>query len=79
MKNLIGNAWKSASTKEYVEVRNPYNHKILDTIPNSSYDDVNEAVKVSDNAIKYWTGVPINERCEIMLKFVELVRKDQSS
>ena len=76
MKNLIGNEWKSASTNEYVEVRNPYNHMILDTVPNSSYDDVNEAVKVSDNAIKYWAGVSINERCEIMLKFVELVKKD---
>ena len=76
MKNLIGNEWKSASTNEYVEVRNPYNHMILDTVPNSSYDDINEAVRVSDNAIKYWAGISINERCEIMIKFVELVKKD---
>ena len=51
MKNLIGNVWNSASTNEYVEVRNPYNHMILDTVPNSSYDDVNEAVKVSDTLL----------------------------
>lgn len=77
MKNLIGNNWKAASTSQLVQVKNPYNHMIIDTVPNSSFDDVNEAVKLSDQAKKYWIGIPINERCKIMLKFKEMVEKER--
>ena len=77
MKNLIGNSWKPASNGEYIKVFNPYNYMILDTIPNSTYDDINEAVKISHESKKKWIGLSIHERCEIMLKFRELVKKEQ--
>lgn len=77
MKNLIGNSWKPASNGEYIKVLNPYNYMILDTIPNSTYDDINEAVKISHESKKKWIGLSIHERCEIMLKFRELVKKEQ--
>lgn len=76
MKNLIGNSWKPASNGEFIKVLNPYNYMILDTIPNSTYDDINEAVKVSHEAKKKWIGLSIHERCEIILKFRELVKKE---
>jgi len=76
MRNLIGNEWKTSSTKEIIQVKNPYNQMLLDTIPNSSNDDINEAVRVSNQSRKYWSGISINERCEIMLSFRELVKKE---
>ena len=77
MKNLIGNSWKSSASNKIVEVRNPYNNALLDTIPNSNYDDINEAVKEADQAKKHWSKIAINERCEIMLKFKENVQKER--
>jgi len=77
MKNLIGNEWKSSSTNEFVEVRNPYDLNIIDTVPNSGFDDINEAVKIANKARKYWLGISINERCEIILKFKEFVEKER--
>lgn len=77
MRNLIGNEWKISSTKEVIKVHNPYNGIVIDTIPNSSFDDINEAVKLSDKAKKRWSGITINERCEILLKFKDLVKKEQ--
>ena len=77
MRNLIGNEWKTSSTKEVIKVHNPYNGIVIDTIPNSSFDDINEAVKLSDKAKKRWSGITINERCEILLKFKDLVKKEQ--
>lgn len=77
MKNLIGNSWKSSSSNETVEVRNPYNNALLDTVPNSSFDDINEAVKKADQARKHWSKISINERCEIMLKFKDNVQKER--
>lgn len=77
MKNLIGNSWKPASNGDYIKVLNPYNYMILDTIPNSTFDDINEAVKLSHESKKKWIGLSIHERCEIILKFRELVKKEQ--
>jgi len=77
MKNLIGNDWKASSTMETVEVRNPYNNILLDTVPNSSFDDINEAVVLADKSKKNWSGISINERCQIMLKFTEFIKKEK--
>ena len=78
MRNLIGNEWKLSTTNEIVQVVNPYLGNLLDTIPNSSFDDVNEAVKIAYISKKYWAGISINERCEIILKFRDLVKKERS-
>ena len=77
MKNLIGNDWKASASNETIQVRNPYNNALLDTVPNSNYDDINEAVHLADKAKKRWSKVTINERCEIMLKFKENVQKER--
>lgn len=77
MKNLVGNNWLASSTNEIVEVRNPYNNALIDTVPNSSFDDVNEIVKLSYKAKKAWVGVSIDERCQVMLKFRDLVKKNK--
>ncbi len=77
MKNLIGNNWRSSTTNMVVEVKNPYTHITIDTVPNSSFDDVNEVVRVSDLSKKKWVGITIDERCRIMLKFKELVQKER--
>ena len=52
MKNLIGNSWRSSSSNEVIEVQNPYSHVVLDTVPNSNLDDINEAVQISDESKK---------------------------
>lgn len=77
MKNLIGNSWRSSSSNEVIEVQNPYSHIILDTVPNSNLDDINEAVQISDESRKSWYGISINERCEIILKFKDLVKEER--
>ena len=77
MKNLIGNEWRASSSNEVIRVNNPYNDMLLDTVPNSNYDDINEAVKLSYSSRKNWSGININERCEIILKFKELVQSEK--
>ena len=62
---------------EVIRVNNPYNDMLLDTVPNSNYDDINEAVKLSYTSRKNWSGININERCEIILKFKELVQSEK--
>lgn len=52
MNNLIGYTWKDASNKATIDVTNPATGKLIDTVPNVTLDDVDEAVKSSSNRTK---------------------------
>lgn len=77
MKNLIGYEWKEARDGAKIEVVNPATGELIDTVPNVTDEDVDEAVKVAIIEQKKWEKVPIHERAEILYKFVELVEKDK--
>lgn len=77
MKNLIGNKWMDASNKKTIEVRNPANNELIDTVPASTLDDIDICVKEAVEAQKKWAEVPLHERGEILLRFKELVYKDR--
>ena len=47
MKNLIGYEWKDASDGAVIEVVNPATQELIDTVPNVTDSDVDEAVKVA--------------------------------
>ena len=74
MKNLIGKNWMDASDGKVIEVTNPATNEFIDTVPNSSLDDVDMAVKEAIIGQKVWSKVPIHERGKILMKFNELVK-----
>ena len=47
VKNLIGYEWKEASNGAKIEVVNPATQELIDTVPNVTEEDVDEAVKVA--------------------------------
>lgn len=74
MKNLVGKNWMDASDGKVIEVTNPATNEFIDTVPNSSLDDVDMAVKEAIIGQKVWAKVPIHERGKILMKFNELVK-----
>ena len=77
MKNLIGYEWKDARDGAKIEVINPATGELIDTVPNVTDEDVDEAVKVAQIEQKKWEKVSIYERAEKLYKFVELVEKNK--
>ena len=77
MKNLIGYEWKDASDGRIIEVTNPATGELIDTVPNCSADDVNEAVRVAEIEQKKWAEVPLHERADKIYKFIDLVERDK--
>ena len=75
MKSLIGTNWVDAKSGNVIEVFNPANGKLVDTVPSLSKEEVDAAVDYAYEAQKAWVKRSIVERCEILTKFVELVRK----
>ena len=77
MKNLIGYEWKDASNGAVIEVVNPATQELIDTVPNVTDEDVDEAVKVAMVEQKKWEKVSIYDRADILYKFVDLVEKNK--
>ena len=77
MKNLIGYEWKDASDGAVIEVVNPATQELIDTVPNVTDEDVDEAVKVAMVEQKKWEKVSIYDRADILYKFVDLVEKNK--
>ena len=77
MKNLIGYEWKEASNGAKIEVVNPATSELIDTVPNVTLEDIDEAVKVAKVEQKKWAEVPLHERADMLYRFVDLVERDK--
>ncbi len=77
VKNLIGYEWKEASNGAKIEVVNPATSELINTVPNVTEEDVDEAVKVAMVEQKKWAEVPIHERADKLYKFVDLVEENK--
>ncbi|MCI9081239.1 MAG: aldehyde dehydrogenase [Lachnospiraceae bacterium] len=75
MKMIIGDKFVSASDHTTLSVTNPYDNSLLDTVPHASKDDVDLAVSYALQAQKKWKKVPVYQRVELAMKFLELVQK----
>lgn len=76
MKNLVGNQWKESANGKTIEVINPANKKLIDTIPDSTLEDVDDVVEKALKGQKEWAKVSVVERGKILLKFAQLVKDD---
>ena len=77
MKNLIGKNWCDASDGKVIEVINPANNVLIDTVPDSSLDNVERCVEEAKIGQKVWEKYSIHERGEILYKFKNLVMKNK--
>ena len=79
MKSLIGKDWCDAKDNSVIEVTNPATGELVDTVPSLSAEEVNAAVDYAYEAQKEWAKLPVHERCQIMMKFVDLVERDKET
>lgn len=77
MKNLIGNDWKDSSSLNVIEVINPATSSLIDTVPNSTVDDVVLAINLAKAVCTKWEDTSIYERGEILTKFAKLIKEDK--
>ena len=77
MKMIIDGEAVDASDKAVIEVINPANGKLIDTVPSATEADVNLAVEKAKKGQKIWAKVPIHEKGDILLKFVALVEENR--
>lgn len=79
MQMIINGKPCDASDKSVMRIVNPYNGKLIDTVPAGTEKDVDKAVKYAQQAFETWKEVPIHKKADILNKFMDLVdanRKD---
>lgn len=77
MKSLFKGQWQDAKSKEVINVTNPATNELIDTVPNLSAEEINEAVEYANQMQKSWEDKSVVARCETMLKFTSLVERDK--
>jgi alpha-ketoglutaric semialdehyde dehydrogenase len=74
--NLIGGKWMPAGSGKTTENRNPARPgDLIGTFPDSSPEDVDQAVRAAAAAFPTWRLVPAPRRAEIILRAAEILRE----
>ncbi|MDC7288203.1 aldehyde dehydrogenase family protein [Blautia schinkii] len=77
MKMLISGNWVDASSEDTLEVFNPFDGSLLDTVPDAAKADVDKAVADAVDAQKKWNRVIVRERAKILRKFLGLLEENR--
>lgn len=75
MKMLINGKKVSSRDGRTIDVRNPVNNELIDTIPRATIEDMNEALAASKEGLKKWRAVPLKDKEKIFEKFISLYRQ----
>ncbi len=77
MKMLINGREREASDGQKLDVINPANGTLVDTIPMATADDVEEALAASKEGLAVWSRVPLREKEVIFNRFFELLEQNK--
>lgn len=77
MKMLINGNWVEATSKETIDIVNPYTGKVMDNVPSATKEDVKFAIDSAVKGQKEWNRKIIRERAKILRKFLELLNRDR--
>jgi glyceraldehyde-3-phosphate dehydrogenase (NADP+) len=72
---LIGDKWVDKDEK--IEVRNPYNNDLIDTVPAGDKSDVEAAFRAAEEGYRINRGMPVYQRISILYKTAEIIRSRQ--
>ncbi len=72
MKMLINGKWIDKDEK--IEVKNPFNGEVIDTVPAGTPEDVKKAIDAAVEGYEINRNLPVHKRVDILLKAAELMR-----
>ncbi len=75
MKMLIGKKWVDKDEK--IDVRNPYDDGLVDTVPAGDVADVEAAFQAAEEGFEINRNLPVHERISILYKTAEIIRSRQ--
>ena len=77
MKMYVAGEWTNG--RDSIEVRNPYDGSVVDTVPRGSAEDVDRALAGAERGAKVMAALTGYERYEMLHRAGDLIRRDQES
>ncbi|MEO8147850.1 MAG: aldehyde dehydrogenase family protein, partial [Bacteroidia bacterium] len=74
VKNYVGGKFTNGATKT-LDVLSPLTGKVISTVPLSSAQQLDDAVKAALAAFPAWSATPIKERVQIFYRYKTLLEK----
>jgi succinate-semialdehyde dehydrogenase / glutarate-semialdehyde dehydrogenase len=76
---LIGGEWRDANGKDEIGVINPATEETVGTVPASSVEDVELAVKAAKRAFPDWAGTDTEKRAHVLARAADLIEENAKS
>ncbi len=73
MKMIIGGQW--IDKEEKIDVRNPYDNSLIDTVPRGTAEDVKQAIETAVKGYEINKNLPVHKRISILKKTAELMQE----
>lgn len=71
MKMLIGDNW--IDKEEKIEVKNPYDNSLVDTVPRGTLEDVEKAISFAEEGFQICKNLSVYERINILRKTAKII------
>ncbi|WP_300315025.1 aldehyde dehydrogenase family protein, partial [uncultured Psychrobacter sp.] len=75
VQQLINGEFSQSNTSEWINITDPATQDIIAKVPQSTDDEINEAVATAKAAFATWRKTPITTRARIFLKYQALIRE----
>ncbi|KAI9155664.1 Methylmalonate-semialdehyde dehydrogenase [Paramyrothecium foliicola] len=74
--NFISNKFIKSNAKAWIEVHDPATNKIITQVPESTDEELKQAVEAAQRAFPSWSATSLLHRQQIMFRYVSLIREN---
>lgn len=75
VKQLINGQFVDSDTSEWIDITDPATQEVIAKVPQTTDDEINQAVAAAQKAFQTWRKTPITTRARIFLKYQQLIRE----
>ncbi|MGP9545006.1 CoA-acylating methylmalonate-semialdehyde dehydrogenase [Psychrobacter sp. AOP7-B1-25] len=74
VQQLINGQFVQSNTDEWIDINDPATQEVIAKAPQTTNDEINQAVAAAQTAFETWRKTPITTRARIFLKYQSLIR-----
>ena len=74
VQQLINGQFVQSNTDEWIDITDPATQEVIAKVPQTTDDEINQAVAAAKKAFQTWRKTPITTRARIFLKYQALIR-----
>ena len=75
VQQLINGKFTQSSTDEWIDITDPATQDVIAKVPQTTPDEINQAVAAAQTAFETWRKTPITTRARIFLTYQALIRE----